>query len=36
MEYFHSLNLTHGNIRPEFIGKDKADFNYLLMDDLSH
>lgn len=36
LDHLHSSNNSHGNIRPEYIGKEKSNYNYLLMDDLVH
>lgn len=32
----HQNGLTHGNIRPEYIGYDAKNNNYLLMDRITH
>lgn len=36
LDHIHCQSKSHGNIRPEYIGKEKSDYNYLLMDDLVH
>lgn len=32
MRVMHSNGVTHGNIRPEYIGYDARNKNYMLMD----